>query len=376
MSTLPSSSSIHRPLALGLAGSTEDAGPRPHLQVPHAGVSRSAATLALGRVSRCLLVAMVLICGSDSVVQRVHGQATDAVSPDHKPTLLDSRHLPNLLHVAPGVYSGGLPEGAPAFQELAELGIKTIISVDGMKPDVATANQFNLRYVHLPHGYDGVPETRGRELAKAILELPKPIYIHCHHGKHRSPAASAVGCVIAGLLRPADAEGLLRLAGTSPHYRGLFLSAKSARSLNTTELSEMQVTFMEVAPIPPMAEAMVQIEKHFHHMEILSQSSWQPAATHPDLVPAQEVLLLREIYTELLRTDPWAQSDPDLRKHFVVGEMHLLEMEKILQKNISVQDPDLLENLNSRLQAVQTNCRDCHHEFRDQPKGTRQIPGR
>lgn len=138
----------------------------------------------------------------------------------------------------------------------------------------------------------------------------------------------------------------------------------------------MQVTFMEVAPIPPMAEAMVQIEKHFHHMEILSQSSWQPAATHPDLVPAQEVLLLREIYTELLRTDPWAQSDPDLRKHFVVGEMHLLEMEKILQKNISVQDPDLLENLNSRLQAVQTNCRDCHHEFRDQPKGTRQIPGR
>lgn len=375
MPTLPSFR-IHRPLATSLAASTKEYWCRLHWHVPRCEKLRTAAAIALGLVTRYLFVALVLISVSDSVVQRVHGQVTDSVSSDHKPTLVDSRHLPNLLHVAPGVYSGGLPEGALAFQELAELGIKTIISVDGMKPDVATAKLFNLPYVHLPHGYDGVPEARGKELAKAILELPRPIYIHCHHGKHRSPAASAVGCVIAGLLQPADAEGLLRLAGTSPHYRGLFLTARSARTLDRTELSNMQVTFMEVAPIPPMAEAMVQIEKHFHHMEILKQSCWQAAATHPDLVPAQEVLLLREIYTELLRTDPWAQSDPGFRKHLAVGEMHLREMEKILKKNISVQDSDLLENLNSRLQAVQTNCRDCHHEFRDQPKGSGQVPGR
>ncbi|MEZ6081685.1 MAG: hypothetical protein R3C56_40245 [Pirellulaceae bacterium] len=58
------------------------------------------------------------------------------------------------------------PEGAAAFNELVQLGVKTIITVDGAQPDVATAKQFGLRYVHLPHGYDGIPENRVAELAK------------------------------------------------------------------------------------------------------------------------------------------------------------------------------------------------------------------
>src|SRR5258706_10041968 len=71
---------------------------------------------------------------------------------------LPARHLPNALQVHPQVISGGQPEGEAGFVELKGLGIKTIISVDGAKPDVEMAKKYGLRYVHLPHGYDGIPE--------------------------------------------------------------------------------------------------------------------------------------------------------------------------------------------------------------------------
>src|SRR5688500_5709584 len=106
-----------------------------------------------------------------------------AVATEATPKKLAAEHLPNPWQDHPKVISGGLPEGDKAFKELADLGVKTVISVDVAKPDVALAKKYGLRYVHLPHGYDGVPELRAKELAKAVRDLPGPVYIHCHHGK-------------------------------------------------------------------------------------------------------------------------------------------------------------------------------------------------
>lgn len=64
--------------------------------------------------------------------------------------MLTSKHLPNPVRIHAHVISGGLPEGNAAFEELKSLGIKTVISVDGAKPDVARAEKYGLRYVHLP----------------------------------------------------------------------------------------------------------------------------------------------------------------------------------------------------------------------------------
>lgn len=143
-----------------------------------------------------------------------------------------SQHLPNPVRLHEKVISGGLPEADAAFQELADLGVKTIISVDGMMPDVATAAKHGLRYVHLPHGYDGIPEQRINELAKAARDLPGPVYIHCHHGKHRSPAAASVACVGAGLIPAGLAVSILQLAGTNPSYRGLYEAAQQATAFD------------------------------------------------------------------------------------------------------------------------------------------------
>ena len=154
-----------------------------------------------------------------------------------------------------------------------------------MTPDVATAQKFGLRYVHLPHGYDGVPEQRVKELAKAVRELDGPIYIHCHHGKHRGPAAASVACVAAGLLPAMKSRAILELAGTSPHYRGLNESARNVVPLEVALLDGLSVDFPETSEVPPMAEAMVAMGHTHEHLKDIAKANWRSPADHPDLDP-------------------------------------------------------------------------------------------
>src|SRR5688572_6774094 len=110
----------------------------------------------------------MLLCAAGCGFQQQAAQAPARIEK------IASIHLPNPVRLHERVISGGLPEGEAAFAELKELGIKTVISVDGARPDVATAEKFGMRYVHLPHGYDGVPQVRAKELTKAVRDLPGP----------------------------------------------------------------------------------------------------------------------------------------------------------------------------------------------------------
>src|SRR5262245_6195509 len=207
-----------------------------------------------------------------------------AAEPD-APQRIESDLLPNAYRVADKVISGGQPAGEAAFAKLKELGVRTIISVDGARPDVELAKKYGLRYVHLPHGYDGVPDERAKELAKAVRDLPGPIYIHCHHGHHRSPAAAAVACVAVGFLRPESALTVLKTAGTSENYRGLYQSALAARRLDEKVLDDVKAEFPETAKLPPIADAMVEIEQTHDHLKALAAGGWKRVTVQPDLDP-------------------------------------------------------------------------------------------
>jgi len=278
------------------------------------------------------------------------------------PQKVDAKHLPNAFRLHEKVISGGLPEGELAFQELEALGIKTVISVDGAKPDVEIARRHHMRYVHLPHGYDGVPETRGQELAKAVRDLPGPVYIHCHHGKHRSPAAATIACVSAGLLPHATALGVLKAAGTSNNYRGLYDSAESARKLDNAVLDALQVEFKESAPLPKMAEAMVAIEHTHDHLQLLAKGKWKPLADHPALDSAHEALLLKEHFVELARTDEVKKLSRRFRELLSAGEAAAEELETALLP-ATLDLPKAAE----AFERISNNCTTCHREIRDIP---------
>src|SRR5678815_4385498 len=93
---------------------------------------------------------------------------------------LPTHDLENAYRLTDKVLAGAQPEGDKSFAALRDMGVKTIISVDGAKPDVETAHKYGLRYVHLPIGYDDVSPEEGRAIAKAIDEVEGPVYVHCH----------------------------------------------------------------------------------------------------------------------------------------------------------------------------------------------------
>ena len=277
------------------------------------------------------------------------------------PQNIAAAHLPNALRIHDKVISGGQPDGDAGFRELKELGVKTIISVDGAKPDVAAAKKYGLRYVHLPHGYDGIPQQRARELAKAVRNLEGPIYIHCHHGKHRSPAAAAVACVSAGLIDHSAALGVLKAAGTSANYRGLYQSAEAARRLDDALLDALNVEFPETAQLPPLAEAMVELEHTHDHLKAIAAAGWKSVPASPDLDPSHEALLLKEHFTELLRTDDVQRQSENFRQLLADSEVATGQLESALRGGAKISDAAIA------LERVTQNCSACHRQFRDVP---------
>ena len=85
---------------------------------------------------------------------------------------LQSDGLHNLFSLSPNLYSGSAPEGDLGFASLNKLGIKTILTVDGTAPDVSAAHRHGLRYIHIPHGYDGIDAQTQAWLIKAVEILP------------------------------------------------------------------------------------------------------------------------------------------------------------------------------------------------------------
>lgn len=313
-----------------------------------------------GRLMERNWMGVVLVIASCHLVG---GQETGIKPPLRKlPTL----HLPNAYRFHPKVISGGEPAGEAAFEELRSLGVKTIISVDGAKPDVQLAKRFGLRYVHLPHGYDGIPEERIAQLAKAVRDLPGPIYIHCHHGKHRSPAAATVACVSVGYLNSVDARNALRVAGTSESYRGLYQSAESARRIDERVLDELSVQFRETVPLPPLAEAMVAIEHIHDQVQSIAKTGWKPRLDRRDLDPAHEALLLREQFVELSRSDEVRQQPKRFQEWVDDSEAAAKELETALREAAAETRVTVIR-ADRALDRITNNCTACHRQFRDQP---------
>ncbi len=284
------------------------------------------------------------------------------------PEKLEATSLPNLVRIHSKVVSGGQPEGDAAFSELQHLGIKTIISVDGAKPDLDLARKYGMKYVHLPHSYDGIPEHRVKELARAVRDLQGPIYIHCHHGKHRSPAAAAVACVSAGLIDPSVSMGILSLAGTNPDYRGLYQSASSARRIEDSVLDKVSADFPETAVLTRMADAMVHLEHTYDRIRAIARDGWKTSAGQPHPDAAHEALLLKEHFTELLRTKPSAAEPEPFFAMLKESEQASSELEALLRQS----QPDgynqsAAETMSELLARVTKNCSACHQQFRDLP---------
>ena len=91
----------------------------------------------LSKPPRVALIGILLTIAA-CVVAQSHspsgGELTSQTGEAKAPVKLAVKHLPNAYRVHEKVISGGQPDGERAFKELADLGVKTVVSVDGARP--------------------------------------------------------------------------------------------------------------------------------------------------------------------------------------------------------------------------------------------------
>jgi protein tyrosine phosphatase (PTP) superfamily phosphohydrolase (DUF442 family) len=277
-----------------------------------------------------------------------------------RPAAIPVAGIENFHQVTARIYSGGSPEGAAAFAELQQRGIKTIISVDGSKPEVELAQKFGLRYVHLPVGYDGVPTNQAVRLVKAVESLPSPVFVHCHHGLHRGPAGVGVICMGVEGWTPERAVAWMKVAGTATNYTGLYASVAAFRPPTAAELKSVPADFSPRVKISPMVDAMVEIDNRFDNLKLVRKAGYKSPPSHLDISPAHEALLLEELLRELRRSPDTLKRKPDFLKQLTDSEAAARELRGALnQSPLDAAKADLA------LQKVTDSCAACHKAHRN-----------
>jgi protein tyrosine phosphatase (PTP) superfamily phosphohydrolase (DUF442 family) len=322
---------------------------------------RSYDNLAISLI--CALLVVVVAVGF-LVVGRV-GPSAEDVNPPKTPgsipasiKRIHATNTPGLEHVSrlgDLLISGSLPTD-DGFVTLARLGVKTIISVDGATPDVAAARQYGLRYIHLPMSYSGVPRNNLLTMLRAVRELPKPIYIHCHHGRHRGPAAAvSVWRCLDPSVTPDEAVATLDHLGTSRRYRGLFRDVETLQPPTGDELVHASSAFPEVTEVPPLARQMAEIDGLWDRVSA-TPSDATMASLQLDLT-----FDLVEHFTEASRQ---ADITDDVRQGLLSTADEFRQLAELMRSGIGSANRGSAQTT-ARLLRIKQQCADCHARHRD-----------
>jgi protein tyrosine phosphatase (PTP) superfamily phosphohydrolase (DUF442 family) len=286
--------------------------------------------------------------------------------PASLPRPLNLPGIENAFQAADRVYSGSQPEGDQAFAALQRLGVRTLISVDGTKPEVERAAKYGLRYIHLPHGYDGIASNTAVRLAQAAGTVEGPIFVHCHHGKHRGPAAVGVICQATAGWTTNQAVAFMKQAGTSADYPGLYRANLGFRVPDAAELARLPADFPARAEVSGLVDAMVEIDHRWDHLKAIQQAGWKVPANQPDLVPASEAKLLAETYRELQRTAEARAKGEQFLEQLRLAETRAEALQAaLITSPASSPGTFALRPAEDAFKAAGQSCSACHRQFRN-----------
>lgn len=332
------------------------------------------------RSRAAFLVVALLLAGPAPV--RAHEVVEPATQPqkvelpcvsDHKPR--DFAGLHNVVAFHDGYLSGSVPEGhagnaEAGFDTLAAMGVKTIISVDGAEPNVAAAKARGMRYIHLPIGYNGFDQKRKLELVRATrdaIERGETVYIHCHHGRHRS--AGAAGAVVASLgwLTPEQAIDRMKVSGTAPNYKGLYSCTANATVLDAKAIDAVAADFPEVSKPASFVKAMIEIDEINERLKAVKGAEWRTPAHHPDLVPVAEAARMADLFRLALQSEKdqaGGRIGASRHEDFLAGLAINGAQAQTLEDLLALEKPDT-SALSAQFRLIQASCKDCHVKHRD-----------
>ena len=302
-----------------------------------------------------------------ATVPAVQTRAVPALPTIDAAAPVDAPGLHNVVAFAPDVLSGSVPEGDAGFDSLKAWGVRMIISVDGAVPDLERAKARGIRYVHLPIGYHGFDEARKLELARAVHDLPRPVYIHCHHGKHRSAGAAGTIAVTLGWMTPDQAVSRMKVAGTAPSYSGLYRCAAESVKVADAAISGARADFPEVSRPAGLVKGMVDIDLTWDNLKAVQKAGWTVPSDHPDVVPAAEAGRLADTL-RLLCDDTTVKAKPtEFQAMMARSAQQAQSLEDLLAKLVAGArpSPEDAERLNAIASQIAATCKACHTAYRD-----------
>ena len=258
--------------------------------------------------------------------------------------------------------SGSKPVGKFGMRSLERLNVKTIICVDGVAPDIEQARQHNIKTIHIPLKYNSPSKEQILDLTAAFKmgRNNGNVYLHCHHGKHRSAAAAAIISIALGLSTQEEMKGRMEVAETSPHYKGLWKAIEEQEAIDISNVLENMKSFPEAVIPNGMVEQMVTIDDAMERLLLVKQSGWVVPRSHPDLAPAADAGLIAEVLRSIQLNPNEAVSEADFTSQ-VINAVHqasgLEEALKIKKMNA--------KTLNQYFDHVEQSCIKCHRIFRD-----------
>lgn len=251
---------------------------------------------------------------------------------------------------------------------LAKQGFKTVVSVDSASPNLQVARKLGLKYVHIPLGYDGIKSDEQLQLLAVVRKCQSPIYVHCHHGHHRAPAATAALLRVAGFIGPAKATEILRKGGTSESYAGLWRDVKTATALKT---SVDDIELRESCDVPTLAANMAILDRRTDELEKLLQNVGKQRAGR---TKARDVaLLVIESLKESARDVKTEEVDAEPEQCGKLPEDYVSKMQACLKAATTLHDtlakdlptPNERAALQKSFRQLRSSCSSCHQQFRN-----------
>lgn len=303
----------------------------------------------------------VLICFSASacLIESVYAQQQTADSPSQAPSKSSAESQPvrplslpgldNVFQLDQQIFSGSGPAGKQSFDSLKKMGIKTIISVDGTEPHLKEAKAAGMKYIHIPIGYDGITRDASLSFLRAAKDLKGPVYIHCHHGRHRGPAAAAMVGMCKGSLTKERALEFMGEAGTGKDYTGLW---RDVRAFQLPPAHTVLPELVESARVVPMVTAMGKISHDYEELQLKLQRYPREQQRARALA-----LLLREAFHETARKH--AEDYDDTFKQW------LKESEKEVQTFEAALKEKNQKQMQESMLKLKAQCKQCHKAYRN-----------
>ena len=278
---------------------------------------------------------------------------------------LEFEGLHNVFHLSDQIVSGSEPRGDAALEKLAEMGIRTIVSVDGKMPEVEKAAALGMRYVHIPIQYSDISTNEMLRLAKTFRELEGPFFVHCFHGRHRGPAGAEVGRLVLDSVPRAEAIAEMRqYCGTSKKYEGLYRLIAAGDVPTAEETEAFEYNFASREEVEGVVAAMVILSRAYDNNKIMMEGGWRPDPEHPDLEPLNEATQLLQGFESAASHVDVRTAAQDFRSWWSEGKEESALLVAAI-KEILAGDKSAVARADRSFQAVTASCTDCHGEYRN-----------